>query len=64
MEVRILILRHCNELYYDGNHNGFLVSLSCLPSTAIVAPTQNGTPKNESKLYSCQVVTQRQIGSL
>ena len=27
------------------NHTGLLVFLFCLPSMAMVAPTQNGTPK-------------------
>ena len=48
VKVRILILKHRNGLYYDGNHNGLLVSSICLPSMAAVAPTQNGTPKNEN----------------
>ena len=45
MEVVILILKHCNGLFYNDNHNGLLILLICLLSMAIVAPTQNGTFK-------------------
>ena len=52
MEVRILILKHRNGLYYDDNHNGLLASLICLPGMVVVSPTQDGNPKTESYVAS------------
>ena len=45
MEVVILILKHHNGLCFDDNHIGLLILFFCLPSTAIVVPTQNESPK-------------------
>ena len=33
------------RLHYDDNHNGLLVSLICLPSTAKLLPHKMGLPK-------------------
>ena len=41
------------EVWYDDNHYRLLIFFFCLPNMAIVAPTQNGTPKLiRVRLYS------------